>query len=320
MSQNIVNLEIHDYVIRYIETAQSNAAEIIGFGEYFIPNDVIKGGTIEKPEAFQKILQTLAKKWRLKRKHVRLTMPDSLVIIRKQNIPKSIQKRDIDYYVNFQLGESIHLPFYKPIFETILLNEGEEHYEISLISTCETLVQPYIDQFKKLKCKVIAVDISPLNYYRLFYHQKELLTEDQTLLIQYNATEVVFSAFEQHVPIFLQQFHLRLPEDEPLTFGDTMTKEDFNQDDVLLDYDEIRTEIERIERFYKYSMNHGERSFTKTIIAGDHPYLSDIIEKMSNRSKTEMMNLTDEDLNGLEKNNLERKYHNVIGLAMKEGR
>ncbi|TFB13895.1 hypothetical protein E3U55_15130 [Filobacillus milosensis] len=319
MSKDIVNIEIRDYVIRYTETNPKDSTKIDRLGEYFLPEGVIEGGMIEQPDTFQKLLHTCAKKWKLKRKKVRLTMPDSLVIIRKQKIPASVEKADIQRYVNFQLGDTIHLPFPKPLFETVLLNQGDDKHEISIISTCEELVNPFIKHFENEKMKVIAVDISPLNYYRMFHHQGTIDDEDNTLLIQYNAKNVVFSAFENHTPIFLQQFQLLLPEGDHHSFGPMMTKEDFNRDDVLLEFEEIRTEIERVERFYQYSMNNGEKSFTKTIVVGDHPYLSDIIEKLSDRSETEIVSVSDDTIDGPKGLKLERKFHNVYGLAMKDG-
>ncbi|WP_054754393.1 type IV pilus biogenesis protein PilM [Piscibacillus salipiscarius] len=245
-------------------------------------------------------------------------MPDSQVIVRKQTIPSSIKSEDIDRYIYFQLGDRIHLPFQKPIFETAILKENEQQVEVSIMATCETLVQPFIDQLEDAKLKVVAVDISPLNHYRIFYDKQLVTKEDHILLVQYNAKSVVFCAFEKHVPIFLQQFQLE-SEGESRSYGPTMTREDFNEEQVMLEFEEIRIELERVERFYQYSMNDGSQSFNKTIVVGDHPYLDDIIDRMKERSETELITLTDDSLSGPKGLTIERKFHNVYGLAMKDG-
>ncbi|SEQ49222.1 type IV pilus biogenesis protein PilM [Piscibacillus halophilus] len=319
MSQNIINLEIKDYVIRYTEMNPKQPTQIIRFGEHFIPEGVVDGGIIVDSELFIKVLHTCVKKWSLKRKRVRLTMPDSLVIVRKQSIPASVEKEDINRYIYFQLGDTIHLPFQKPIFETVLLKQGEDQHEVSIISTCESLVNPILKCLEKVKTKVVAVDISPLNYYRIYYHKGKIAEEDHVLMIQYHSQNVVFCAFEKHTPIFLQQFQLTSSEGERNSFGPTMTREDFNREEVLMEYEEIRIEIERVERFYQYSMNDGSKAFTKTIVVGDHPYLSEIIERMKERSETDLMAFTDDEIRGPKGLQVERKYHNVYGLAMKDG-
>ncbi|RPF50559.1 type IV pilus biogenesis protein PilM [Aquisalibacillus elongatus] len=318
MSKGIVNLEIKDYVIRFTESHPKNPSHVLRIGEHFIPSGIIDSGIIEKPDEFVKILRTCVKKWRLKRKSVRLTLPDALVIIRKQSIPSNVNREDINRYVQFQLGETIHLPFQKPLFETVWLNQNDVQQDISIISTCEKLVQPIIDQLEDQKMKVVAVDISPLNYYRLFYHRGLINEEDHTLFIQYTAKNVVFSAFEQHAPIFLQQIQLS-STDENVTFGATMTKNDFNRDEVFLEFDEIRTEIERVERFYQYSMNNGQQAFTKMAIVGDHPYLGEVVQKLSDRTDLEVVTIPNEDMSGPKGIEMEEKYYNVYGLAMKDG-
>lgn len=318
MSKNIVNIEIKDYVIRFTEVSPKRPSQILRFGEHFLPNGIVEGGIIKDDDQFKRVIRTCVKKWRLKRKQVRLTMPDSLVIVRKQSIPSSVKIEDVNRYIFFQLGDTIHLPFQKPIFETALLKEGEDQHEVSIISTCETHVNPFIKCLEDEKMKIVAVDISPLNHYRIFYQKDLVETDDNVLLVQYNAQTVVFCAFENHVPIFLQQFQLSA-EEEQQQFGPTMTQDDFNQEDVMMEFEEIRTEIERVERFYQYSMNDGNESFNKTIVVGDHPYLSEIVEKMKERTETEILSLTDDELGGPKGLNIERKFHNVYGLAMKDG-
>ncbi|MGM8216312.1 type IV pilus biogenesis protein PilM [Bacillaceae bacterium W0354] len=320
LNKFIVNIEIKDYVIRHSQIDIASG-EVVRIGEQFVPNGIIDQGVIEEQAEFIKILKTCVKKWKLKRKKVRLTMPDSLVIIRRQKVPKEVKVEDFNRFVKFSLGETIHLPFETPIFDTVLVEEGDEKgHEASIISTDEQIAKQYRDCFREAGMKLTAVDISPLNYYRLLYKHKKVNEQDHLLLIQYNANHVVFTAFKNSCPVLLQHFNLLSSDEEFITpFGPTLTKEDFNIKDVLSEFEEINTEIERIERFYQFSMNEEQQSFTKIAVVGDHPHLEEITYKIEQSYDIPIIQLDEREVKGPKGIQVEQKYYNVYGLALKEG-
>ncbi|PKR76944.1 hypothetical protein CEY16_14150 [Halalkalibacillus sediminis] len=315
---SVVNLEIRDYVIRFSEIKKNNPKKVERLGEHFLPAGIVVSGLIEKRDEFQKILRACVKKWRLKRKKVQLTMPDSLVIVRKQKIPAEVPTNEIQQYIKFSLGESIHLPFDQPIVETILLKDDDEGKEISLISTDKEVVFDYESILAEEKLKLVAVDISSLNYYRVINDLNLVSEEDHVFMIQYNVNNVIFSAFEKHEPLFLQEFPLE-GSDESISYGPSLTKDDLSRSLVFEELDEIRTEIERVERFYQYSMNEGKQKFTKIVVVGDHPYLDEIIEKLREDYETTLIDFEDKHVQGPKGMQVEEKYFNVLGLAMREG-
>ncbi|WP_188207303.1 type IV pilus biogenesis protein PilM [Alkalibacillus aidingensis] len=315
--KHMINLEIRDYVIRYIEPKKGSSNEVERMGEHFLPSGVIVDGVIEEKEAFKKIIQTCAKKWRLKRKSIRLSMPDSLVFIRKQMIPLDVPKDEVEKFINFNLGETIHLPFEESIFETVYIRQLTDQHEVSLISTDRGVVDQYVELLDDVGLKVKVVDISPLNYYRIFYHQDLVSEEDRFLLIQYHIDRVIFSAFVDHTPIFLQEFDLDSSEMVTNQLGPTMSKEDFNRDLVMEEFEEMNIEVERVERFYQMAMNEGEQRFSKIAIVGDHPFLDQMIDRMEEGYETPIVYLDEDQLNGPKGMSLESKFHNVYGLALK---
>ncbi|WP_027964171.1 type IV pilus biogenesis protein PilM [Halalkalibacillus halophilus] len=317
--KQIVNLEIRDYVIRFSESNVSSTSNVERIGEHFLPSGIIVNGVIEKGEAFLKILKTCVKKWKLKGKSVRLTLPEAVVIVRKQDIPADIKKDQINQHIQFQLGETIHLPFERPIVRTIYLNEEEGSHTVSLISTDEQLVSRYTELLHEAKLKVIAADLSSFNYYRVFHQQQLVDAMDHVLFMQYYVDHVVFSAFHNHTPIFLQEFDLEAGAETSAQLGPTMSKEDFHEEVVLEELDDISTEIERIERFYQYSMNQDEQRFTKIAVAGDHPFMNEIISQMKESNEIPVIHLEDNRIQGPKGLTLEQKFHSVYGLALKGG-
>lgn len=312
-----INLEIKDYVIRIV-AMNSVSKEILKFGEHFIPRGTIVNGVIEDQDTFIKILRMIAKKWKLKKHPVRLTMPDSAVIIRKQLIPENVVNDEIQQYVTFALGETIHLPFDRPVIETRLIEETAEGKQIMIISTDEEIVARYQSCFQEARLKLATVDISPLSYYRLLENEG-LIESDQLLLIQYHVENVVFTAFEGEYPIFTQQFSLFDDTTDPQSYGPTLEKEDISRQEVMEQFEEINAEMERIQRFYQYSMQEGKSSFSKIALVGDMPYLDEIKSELDEQYGIPIIELDEERFMGPKGLNVEKRFHQALGLAMRAG-
>ncbi|MFB9974248.1 hypothetical protein FPQ10_06680 [Allobacillus sp. SKP2-8] len=323
MKKNLfINLEIKDYVIRFVEW-NAETKTIVKFGEHYISRGIISNGAIENRDEFLKIIRMLTKKWRLKRKQIRMTMPDASVIIRKQSIPSTVLEDEIQQYVSFALGESIHLPFDQPVIETLSLSTDEENpgdeRDIVIISTDEELVIEYSDCFYEAGLKLVSIDISPLNYYRLLEEQELIDESDELLLIQYHVESVVFAAMENGYPIFIQQFSLFDDTTDPQSYGPTLHKEDFSRQKVMEQFDEINTEIERIQRFFRYSMNDGKKQFTKLALVGDTPFLSEIRSQLEELNDIPVIELDVEQISGPKGLEVEQRFHQALGLAMRAG-
>ncbi|MFC0014197.1 MULTISPECIES: type IV pilus biogenesis protein PilM [Allobacillus] len=322
MKNNLfINLEIKDYVIRFVEW-NAETRTIVKFDEHYISRGIISNGAIENRDEFLKIIRMLTKKWRLKRKQIRMTMPDASVIIRKQSIPSTVVEDEIQQYVSFALGESIHLPFEQPVIETLSLSTKEdavEEKEIVIISTDEELVHEYADCFHEAGLKLVSIDISPLNYYRLLEDQELIEQSDELLLIQYHVENVVFAAMENGYPIFIQQLSLFDDTTDPQSYGPTLHKEDFSRQEVMEQFSEINTEIERIHRFFRYSMNDGKKQFTKMALVGDTPFLSEIRSQLEELYDIPVIELDVEHFSGPKGLEVEERFHQALGLAMRAG-
>ncbi|MDQ0351998.1 type IV pilus assembly protein PilM [Alkalibacillus filiformis] len=318
-NKKVVNLEIKDYVIRFTESKKGSSS-ISRLGEHFLPTGIVKNGVIEDFDQFVKILKTVVKKWRLKRKNVRFIMPDSLVFIRRETVPLNVDKDEVKKHIYFNIGDTIHLPFDSSVVEVVYIRELEEHHEVSMISTDQAVANQYDEALDLASVTVEAIDISPLCYYRLLHSNELVKQDDHLLLIQYQVDRVTFSAFVQNTPIFLQEFDLESSEFVTEQLGPTLSKEDFNKQTVMEELDDMNIEVERVERFYQFMMNDYEQKFTTIAVVGDHPYLEEIVSTMSEGYETPIVQLTDNNVKGPKEMGVEFKFHNVYGLALKGGR
>ncbi|NIK11588.1 type IV pilus biogenesis protein PilM [Alkalibacillus almallahensis] len=316
--KQIVNLEIRDYVIRYTESRRDKT-QVERMGEHYIPAGIIRGGVIEDREQFERVLKTCVKKWRLKRKTVRLIMPDSLVFIRREVLPLNIAKNEIRNHIQFHLGDTIHLPFDESVFETVYIQELEDGHEISLISTDRSIANQYTQILNELGMRVESIDISPLSFYRVLYSHSIASNEDHLLLINYNVDQATFSAFRFHTPIFLQEFDLDSSDQTIDQLGPTLSKEDFHEETVMDELEDLIIEVERVERFYQYMIQNYEQQFTQIAITGDHPYLEDIMVTLEERFETPVVTIQDEQVVGPKGMTVASRFHMVYGMALKGG-
>ncbi|MBO8157120.1 MAG: pilus assembly protein PilM [Bacillaceae bacterium] len=317
----IANIELKDYVIRYAEIKSQNPLKIADIGEYYLPEGIVENGQIVDQDAFQRHMKICAKKWKLKGKSVRFIVPDSSVIIRKQMVPGEVEKDELVNHFYFELGHSIHLPFENPILEAVLLSETEDQKETLLIAAPEEIIFSYRDLFKGLGMKPIAADVSSLCHYRMFHSFDLTNDRDHFLVVQLNLHAVTVSIFEQHRPIFMQQFNVSYTDDSWIdrNEGEDITREHIKKESVMEAFEDIYMETERILRFYQFSMNNGQKEINTILAAGDHPYFKDIVDNFKMRFSMPVHFISSQVMEYHNEQGLDWKFHSVLGLAMKEG-
>ncbi|WP_052659308.1 type IV pilus biogenesis protein PilM [Bacillus alveayuensis] len=317
-----VNLEIKDYVIRFAEIKNHSPLVVSHFGERHVPKGIIENGHIIDEQSFSNILGECIKSWHLKRKFVRFIVPDSSVIIRKVEIPAHIPNDEIQGHLFFELDHTIHLPFEQPVLDAILLNETEEKKDVLLVAAPNDVVQTISNYLREYKTNPVVADISPMCQYRLF-HQFELTNEiDHFLLVQFDMTSVTVSIFDHHRPIFMQQFQIPYRKDvwnpELSDNGKVIDFTKCEQEQILEAIQDIFIEIDRIFRFYQYSLHNGLQEITKLLLSGDHPYFSQILHEIRNRY-TIPVTVIPEEFTFNNQQLIEQKYYNVLGLGIREG-
>ena len=136
-------------------------------------------------------------------------MPNPFVVIRKTTIPEDIQVDEIEGYLYLELGTSIHLPFEDPVFDIVVLNEGEHGKDILLFAAPEERIVEYTDLLEDCKLQPIAADISSLALYRLAYLSNQSDQKEHCLLLDFDVFHVTATIFHEDKPVFMR--HIPLP-------------------------------------------------------------------------------------------------------------
>jgi type IV pilus assembly protein PilM len=318
----VVNLVLNDHSIRYVELKQKNPAIPHQYGQRYLPPGIISDGKIQDFDTLVNILDECIDDWKIAKREIRFTVPDSLVIIRKVSIPADVKEDEIHGYLYLELGTSIHLPFEDPVFDVITLDVGEQRQEILVFAAPEKYVTEFADLFKSAKLKPIAADISPLAIYRLF-HQNEMARENDVLLsIQFDLDVVSMCVFEEHIPVFMRHIPGDLIENWKVKRGRGRHTEqelvyEGEVSELTFQLDDIYRDIAKLMDFYRYSLTHGKKEVTRILVNGDHPMLERVLSDMKERfdipveTLVVMMQGSDQEL-------LPNSFHLALGLGLKE--
>ena len=287
--KKIVNLTIKDHVIRYAELKNSQDSTVQNWGERYLPPGLIHEGTIQDLENFIWIIEECIEDWKISKKQVRFLVPDSSIVIRKLSIPEDVSEDEIKGYLYMELGTSIHLPFEEPVFDYYLLKEKEKNkQQIILFASPEDSVTQYADVLEEAKLSPLSADISALALYRYFYHTNKVEENEHIMLVEVDTKTVNASIFEEHYPLLMRHLIMEVNEQEW-----TISTDEFSDNEKLIfsgdkaevwdSLEDIYKELEKVMSFYRYTLNKGNKQVTKLVVAGDHPWLSSIIENMKNR-------------------------------------
>jgi type IV pilus assembly protein PilM len=314
-----INLVMNDHSIRYVELKQRDSLAVSGMGERFLPAGIISDGKILDFETLAFILDECINEWKIKNREVRFLVPDSLVIIRKVNIPGDVKDDEIHGYLYLELGSSIHLPFDEPVFDVVSLGVENNKREVLLFAAPEQYVSEYANLLKDARLKPIAADISPLAAYR-FYHTLGLAGENEKLMtIQFDLGLVSMCIFEGTIPIFMRHIPVELQSDWEVKLGLSGAHELTyigEANELMFQFEDIYKEINKLQDFYRYSLTHGKSSITKILLNGDHPMMSRIIGEMSERFEVQVVTL-EETLPGAGCE-IPQAFYLAMGLGLKE--
>ena len=283
--QRIANLVFNDYVVRYVELKQVNPPIIQTYGEYYLPQGIIKDGIITEYDTLATILEQCIANWKISKKQVRFLVPNPFVVIRKTTIPEDIHLDEIEGYLYLELGTSIHLPFEDPVFDIVVLSEGKHGTDILLFAAPEERIREYTDLLEDCKLKPIAADISSLSLYRLAYFVNQSNNNEHCLLLDIDVLHTTATIFHEDKPVFMR--HIPLPGDISEWKKEQIDETDEarlvyagDQKNYFIMLEDLITEIERVLSFYKYSFTNEQGEVTHVVLSGDHPLLEDIYESV----------------------------------------
>ncbi|MBV7505990.1 pilus assembly protein PilM [Bacillus sp. sid0103] len=283
----IINLVINDHSIRFLELKQVNPPTPQRWNERFLPPGIITDGKIVDIDSLSNILEECIDEWKIRRRSIRFNVPDPLVIIRKVSIPSDVQDDEIKGYLYLELGSSIHLPFEEPVFDYYTLPDNGKTKDLLLFAAPEQNVMEYVDLLASLKLNPVAADISPLSLYRLYYHQNQASEDEVLFTVQFDMTSVNLCIFNETVPLVMRHFSLPFNLDQWEINRDSLglmaCKYIGDTNEIVLQFEDIFREINKLFDFYRYSLNNEKHDVTKFLLNGDHPMLMAIYDEMKDR-------------------------------------
>ena len=256
--------------------------------------------------------------WKIKGQKVRFLVPDQYIVIRKIQIPMDISDEEIRGYLYLELGVSIHLPFEEPVLDVSVLGVAGDKKEVLLFAAPEDIVHDYSDIFEDVKLKPIAADISPLSIFRLYAKLDLANPDDHLMVIQYDLQFVNVSLFHDFKPIFMRHLTMDLNYSSWKKDNEGLYVWTGEQDDLVGQMEDIYTEIDRIMNFYKFSLQQGKAEVSRILFTGDHPKYRDIFKRITDMTGIPADTIEQDLIVDGAGNKLDRAFHLVHGLALKE--
>ncbi|RAP74745.1 type IV pilus biogenesis protein PilM [Paenibacillus montanisoli] len=317
--KDIANLVIKDHVIRFLEGRDVDAIKI--FDECYLPEGLIADGKIMDIHKLQQLLQPRVKQWGIKHREIRLTLPDSAVVVRNVQLPGEVEDRELKSHIYMELGTSIHIPIEQPVFDLITLARDDKKRDIMLYAAPEPLVNDYTKLFKALKLEPVSAEVSPLAVYRLFHRLDTVEAADRVLLVQFDIQYVTASIFKDNKLVFMRQMKMNVPlrewKKEKDHFGNEFLIWTGDADYLIAEINNMIVEIERVMSYYRYTFSQGRDQITKMLLTGDHYELAGIQERIQANTEVPVQSLHQHGLKTAKGMALPVRHYASLGLAMK---
>jgi type IV pilus assembly protein PilM len=313
------NLVIKDHVIRFLEGRDFESVKI--FGECYLPEGMISDGRIMDIDNLLQILQPCIKQWGIKNREVRITIPDSAVVVRHLQVPADVEDRELKGHIYMELGSSIHLPIEQPVFDVVTLGQDDHKRDIMLYAAPEQVVNDYIKLFKALKLEPIAAELSPLAVYRLFHQLNLVQLDDHILSVEFDVQSVTISIFKEHKLVFMRHVKMDVRLEDWTKQSDDEGNEALvwtgDPDYLSGEIQNMMVEIERVMNFYRFTFSQGRDQITRIMLTGDHYQLPEIFQRIQNMTDVQVQSLHEKSLKTAKGMVLPVRHFASLGLAMK---
>ena len=171
LRKNRLFLFITDEMIYYVLRNKSN--KILVCSEEALPEGVIVNADVENPLELYNILKRIMEKNKMKVGRVSFIIHEENILIRKLSVKKSeLTGKSIYDHIKKQIGDTIHFPFERPVYDIHIEKETEEGYEVVIFITDEDVLQDYLDVLEKLWISNVDFDTSLVALYRLYNHKR----------------------------------------------------------------------------------------------------------------------------------------------------
>lgn len=247
-------------------------------GQWFAEGTIDVDGTIDWNEVEQALAQALSP-IALKTKHVCVSIPTEFTVVRQLNLP-NFGDAELRSVIEFELTNSIHVPFQKVVFDFIRTKATDVAREdgkigVLLVAADRTFVDNLLPIFKRRKLSVSTIDLRPLANHRVFEY---VGNEMKTFLCIEDEVKSTYVHVYHDGQLYLSR---KLPDNPiPLeTDADANVGMEIDADHLA----KLAAELERTMDFFRYTLMQREAEFDEIVIMGIHPQVQTFANQIADR-------------------------------------
>jgi type IV pilus assembly protein PilM len=264
----------------------------------------------------QKLILFLKKHRRQKKqlaKKTHFSLPTKHVIVRKITSLPDLPEKALQKLIEFEIGESIHLPFEEAIYDfkkigSITMDHiiekdsfeqatdqmmNDDHLEpksdVLLCATSKALSENMTDSLKQAGFKPLSAEIRATAIKRLIDSLHPTWLQETVVVVDINEHSLDLHLYTQGIPVFTRNIVMdkssynqnaasMLSMQEVAVTGEGTGSSDWNETAYM---DDLLSEIERAQNFFRYSIGQRDQEFHKLILTGF--YTPSIVETLSER-------------------------------------
>lgn len=313
-------LFISDHVIRYARVKGRSLEGIDFIDERYIPKGVFSGGQVREVDMLLTLLQECVDQWKLRNQKVIFSLPDSLALVRRHEVPLNIAEDSIRGHLYMELGETLHLPIEQPVFDWHEIGRTAEKRDLLIFAAPESAVTTLAQLMREVNLKPVAADLSSLSLYRLYTQMETMEENEHIMFLQVSPAYMQVSIFEDDLPLIMRMMSFQIDADKwsfPQDAEETIV---WNgpEHEVRSSWQETVEELRKLLNFYQYNYQQGKAQVEKIVLTGDHPNLEIFMEDLRNRLELPVSIMKQSDWETKQQQVISTKFYAAIGLALKK--
>ncbi|MBW7473840.1 pilus assembly protein PilM [Paenibacillus oenotherae] len=326
LQRNYLGIEITDFCIKLVEIEPQLVGLPIVKNCIIEPlaDGTISNGIIADSGSIVRSLKHLLSNHKLKSRLVHFVIPTQLVLIRFLKLP-DIAEQDLRKMIQFEIEHNLQLPFENPRHDFVKLNgdlkkskrsdilqkevslnklfkqkkstgrspvsvlpsEGSENShqaamcDVMLAAAPSERIIEFVEVLEAAGLQLLSFEIKPLSLYRLMTVAYPASKEQSILIADIGKNYMELVILHRGVLKISRNIPLRFPTNQGLFYKD----EDNSIDDLCA---ELADEMDRLIKFYLYTLDHRDHQVTNVYLCGDINGLYDISEYLNNQMPQEV--------------------------------
>lgn len=243
-------------------------------------------------------------------KHVHLAFPTQNIIVRRITSLPDLKEEELAKLLQYQVGESIHLPFEKSIYDFVKIGtikseldeqknienltaeefasaareKATDKADILFFATSLSLSEDFLEMSIQAGLKPVSAEIRGTALQRLISHTNPDWLHETEMVVDLSQESIDIHIFTNETIAFSRAMSVGLNDSEQEDLFSTsdvlpfdgfvenvvevaasVEKNTFNEETYI---DDVVTEIEKAQNFFRYSLSKGNDDFKRVIVTG----------------------------------------------------